>query len=618
MPNKYKRKSNKGEASIEIYKLAAEEVNLRRKSLRDAAKSYDLNYTTLFRFIKKLKVCDKDKKQLTMGYVQPFVFSTVEESILCEYLITCSAANYGLSTKEARRLAYQLAKQYNKKYPSSWDRDEMAGEVWLKLFMERHMTLSLRTPQATSLARATSFNKANVELFFANYKRLLDMHNFNAADVWNVDETGVTTVQTPNRVIARKGEKQVSAMTSAERGTLVTVALAVNAIGNHLPPMFIFPRKRFQSHFIRDGPICSIGTGNTSGWMQEEDFNTFLKHFNSHVRPSLTDHKVLLILDNHSSHVAVKNIQFCKENGIILLTFPPHCTHKLQPLDRAVFGPLKKAINSSCDSWMRTNPAKTMTIYDIPRIVKISIDIAVTGRNITSGFSASGIWPLNADIFTEQDFLPSQVTDRPIDTKQMTATDKHEDNYNLSEKPQSSSENPDARITSFVDINNISLENNGNAAQPDPIASTSRASVDEATTSAVKVFSPELIRPLPKALPRKRSQNRRKIKSAVLTDTPEKEALEAIETSRKLKNAKRPFFDKEKKIKKGKKKAKSVNKNDDIEKQNDDYFCLCCLESFSNSRSNEKWVQCLECKNWSHEECTKGELQYICQNCLSD
>jgi hypothetical protein len=52
MPNKYIRKTDRGMSSREIYELAAEEVTL-RNSLRDAAKSYDLNYTSLYRFIKK-------------------------------------------------------------------------------------------------------------------------------------------------------------------------------------------------------------------------------------------------------------------------------------------------------------------------------------------------------------------------------------------------------------------------------------------------------------------------------------------------------------------------------------------------------------------------------------
>lgn len=56
--------------------------------------------------------------------------------------------------------------------------------------------------------------------FFNNYTSVLNKHKIEAKDIWNVDESGITTVQKPDRIIARRGEKQVSAMTSAERGTL--------------------------------------------------------------------------------------------------------------------------------------------------------------------------------------------------------------------------------------------------------------------------------------------------------------------------------------------------------------------------------------------------------------
>ncbi|KYN12735.1 hypothetical protein ALC57_15094 [Trachymyrmex cornetzi] len=52
-----------------------------------------------------------------------------------------------------------------------------------------------------------------------------------------------------------------------------------------IPSIFIFPRKPFQDHFIRDGPIGCIGTGNDSGWMTEKDFYKFMQHFKNHVRP---------------------------------------------------------------------------------------------------------------------------------------------------------------------------------------------------------------------------------------------------------------------------------------------------------------------------------------------
>lgn len=130
---------------------------------------------------------------------------------------------------------------YGIRRPPQWDVNSLAGENWFSSFMKRHQELSIRCAQPTSLSRATSFNVVNVKLFFDNLQTVLDRYKFEAKDIYNIDETGVTTVQKPNRVVARKGIRQVGALTSGERGTLVTVTIAINAIGNAIPPFFIFP-----------------------------------------------------------------------------------------------------------------------------------------------------------------------------------------------------------------------------------------------------------------------------------------------------------------------------------------------------------------------------------------
>ena len=85
----------------------------------------------------------------------------------------------------------------------------------------------------------------------------------------------------------------------------------------------------------------------------------------------------------------------------------------MQPLDVSVFGPLKKLVASVQGSWI-SNPGKTMCIYDLPSIVKDAWPRAAVPINISKGFEASGILPFNPDIFTEADFAPSFVTDRPL------------------------------------------------------------------------------------------------------------------------------------------------------------------------------------------------------------
>ena len=100
-------------------------------------------------------------------------------------------------------------------------------------------------------------------------------------DIYNTDETGCTTVAA---VVTEKGKKQVGAITSAERGDLVTVMYTVSAIGSVVPPLFIFPRVHYKAHFIRDGPTQCIGRATGSGWMNEETFVEYLNHIIRHTR----------------------------------------------------------------------------------------------------------------------------------------------------------------------------------------------------------------------------------------------------------------------------------------------------------------------------------------------
>ena len=408
----YKRTTNRGTTPQGVIERAVECVLNGDLGVRAAARDYNINHTTLIRYIKKIK--NNPNSAINYGYgMSRRIFTDHQEHEIQNYLQHAADIDYGLSPKEVRRLAYEYALKLDIDIPSSWIENKMAGKEWFSLFMKRNTRLSLRTPEATSLARSTAFNQANIDQFFTKLGEVIDRYHFQAQDIWNTDETGVTTVQRPAPVVASKGKKQVGAITSAERGQLVTVCTAINAVGNFVPPMFVFPRKYFKDHFIRDGPPGCAGTANTSGWMIAENFLEFLQHFVNHVHPSKAK-PVLLLLDNHHSHLAIDVINYAKDNGIIMLSFPPHCTHRLQPLDITVYGPFKKQINSVQDRWMRANPGKTMTIYDVPSITRDAWPLAASANNICNGFKRSGISPFNPDVFDATDFLPSTVTDRPM------------------------------------------------------------------------------------------------------------------------------------------------------------------------------------------------------------
>uniref|UniRef100_A0A672K5C4 HTH psq-type domain-containing protein n=1 Tax=Sinocyclocheilus grahami TaxID=75366 RepID=A0A672K5C4_SINGR len=151
-----------------------------------------------------------------------------------------------------RKLAFELASFHGLSCPVEWANNGMAGESWFTNFMRRHQNLSVRRPQATSLTRSTSFNEKNVEIF-NNLATVYRRYGFEAKDIWNVDETSLMTVQKPGLLVSTKGERRVSSGISAERGALITMALAGNALGNIIPSHFVFLRNKFLTHFIRGG-----------------------------------------------------------------------------------------------------------------------------------------------------------------------------------------------------------------------------------------------------------------------------------------------------------------------------------------------------------------------------
>lgn len=53
-------------------------------------------------------------------------------------------------------------------------------------------------------------------------------YKFSPHYIYKIDDTGITTVHNPNTIIAEKGKKQVSKMTSGERVQLITMRSNVN------------------------------------------------------------------------------------------------------------------------------------------------------------------------------------------------------------------------------------------------------------------------------------------------------------------------------------------------------------------------------------------------------
>lgn len=162
------------------------------KSVSGAAKEFEIDRKTLGRYVNKVK--NNLETSFVADHVSSQIFSDGQEILLEKYLIHSSKLNYGLSPQTARKFTYQFAVANNKKMPENWKNNESASYDWLRGFMKRHPALSLRTPQATSLSRGTAFNQTTVEEFFNNVRAAFGKHAYGPEAIFNIDETGITTV----------------------------------------------------------------------------------------------------------------------------------------------------------------------------------------------------------------------------------------------------------------------------------------------------------------------------------------------------------------------------------------------------------------------------------------
>ncbi|KAL8563553.1 hypothetical protein ACOMHN_060869 [Nucella lapillus] len=135
------------------------------------------------------------------------------------------------------------------------------------------------------------------------------------------------------------------------------------------------------------------------------------------------DNPQLILLDGHHSHKTLEAVEFCRDKGIELISFPPHCTHKLQPLDRTYFKALKASFNAEADNWMVSNPGQRITVHNMAALAGKAFLRTALPEKAVNGFKTCGLEPFDPNVFTDADFEGVLEMDEPRDVDLLTTTD---------------------------------------------------------------------------------------------------------------------------------------------------------------------------------------------------
>lgn len=535
------------------------------------------------------------------------------------HILQMESRLFGFTLSELRILAYELATRNGLSHNFNVEK-KMAGKTWLYSFLSRHPNLRLRKPEATSIGRAIGFNRVAVNTFFTLLTDVCDKYHFKPERIWNVDETGITTV--PNKqskVISMRGKRQIGALVSAERGTLVTAEICMSASGSYMPVMLIFPRKLANPQLLDHTPPGTFAEYHPSGWIEKNIFIRWFKKFVEFTHPT-AENPVLLLLDGHAAHTkSLELINIARENHVVIICFPPHCTHRMQPLDVSFMAPLSNFYGEEVRKWMRQHPGRRVTIYEIGKLFGDAFMKAATMQTAISGFKKTGIYPLDSEVFPDWMFSPSETTERSLDEfENVTPSSK-----------QTDPSRPSTPTASISDETSNTVCNKSTCTPPEQVSSKVMTPLTSPSTSPHPScsfsVSPKDIFRLPQATRKPINDKRKRGKAAVLTSSPYKTELEND-------SAKRPNKQITKKVKledrKGGNKIvrlgiKSVskkieNESNSSEEEDMDEACLYCNDLFSNSKSKEGWIKCASCGKWSHDACAgcdEDDDSFICDFC---
>jgi hypothetical protein len=191
----------------------------------------------------------------------------------------------------------------------------------------------------------------------------------------------------------------------------ITLLACIGQDLQSLPPMLIYQGKEsnFQDTWINDfDPETEEGyfSSSPTGWTNDQIglewlINIFDRHTKARARQG-RDYR-LLIIDGHGSHVTLAFLDWADTHRIIVAVFPSHSTHRLQPLDVSLFGPLSQAYtNQLVDFFAATQGLVGISKREFWGNFLPAFKASFTRANIESAWEKTGLLPWDPEVVYKQ------------------------------------------------------------------------------------------------------------------------------------------------------------------------------------------------------------------------
>lgn len=320
-----------------------------------------------------------------------------EEKALIDYLLRAAKRGFPMPLKLLPYLANVVIRQrsHATQVLATNGEMKMPGEKWARNFRARHPEIAAKKLRPIEWARHNIYEK--VVHWFSVIRPELHEPGILAENVYNMDETGTMLSLLTSGKYVVSGETPTKYRGTGTNRNLVTSVECISADGRCIDPLIIWPastqRSVWTTHATPGWHFACSPTGYTTS---EFVLDWYRRVFDPQTRERASGRPRILINDGLGAHEALEVLQFCHQNNIILCRLPSHTSHKLQPCDVGVFGPLKVAYREKVENLFRGG-ANTIGKQHFTLLYSQARRAAFTSRNIKSGWAKAGLFPFNPD-----------------------------------------------------------------------------------------------------------------------------------------------------------------------------------------------------------------------------
>jgi hypothetical protein len=290
----------------------------------------------------------------------------------------------------------------------------LPGKDWPQAFYKRHPELKAARAKAIDWQRHEKNIRVKVEQWFTIMGKQLSERGILQENVYNMDETGVllSDLNTVKVLVSRSDVQSCRGV--GLRRTMITAVECISADGRCLPPLIIWPGKTLQNTWIsHETPDWHYACSDTGYMNSTINLYWVQKVFDPATRQRADGKPRILIMDGFNTHESLNVMTYCFENNIILCRQPSHTTHKTQPCDVGVFSPLKTAYREQVDLLYRGG-AESVNKAHFTKLYSQARSLAMTSRNIRSGWSKTGLYPFNpAKVLGDMEEVQASSTSAP-------------------------------------------------------------------------------------------------------------------------------------------------------------------------------------------------------------